>query len=213
MNPLSTSRNKYYLKPKNSSIYTPQKVADFLFDLVSPHIDKNKDIIDPSVGSGNLVRKFNDSGYHVIGYDINDDPDRIPIDFKNENFLAETEKNDNVGLVICNPPFNTDIRNKNFLKDNNKGKALLPELFSLKAFELYGATVPLIMFAPMGILFNQRKKSTRWREMRDSYPDITSIITMPLDIFPNVEFHNLILIYNMPLLKPHYFLPECCIDM
>jgi len=29
-----------------------------------------------------------------------------------------------------------------------------------------------------------------------------------LDVFDGVEFHSEILLFNMPKLKPHYFLPD-----
>jgi len=60
----------------------------------------------------------------------------------------------------------------------------------------------------MGFLLNQRRKSKRWRWLRDCGAEITSIVSLPLDIFPDVEFHNEILIYNVSGINPHYFLPE-----
>jgi type I restriction-modification system DNA methylase subunit len=211
-NPLTTSRNKYYENEKNSSIYTPPGVCQFLFDLIDPwfeHNPINKTILDPAVGSGNLLRPFAANGYNCIGYDINDDKERIKeVKFIKKNFLEENTRYPDVSLVICNPPFNTDQRNKDYLKENNLGKALLPELFAEQIFDLYGSDIPLMLFSPMGILFNQRTFSKRWKKMRDIWPEITTIITLPLNIFPNVEFHNLILIFNYPQLLGHYFLPE-----
>ena len=71
----------------------------------------------------------------------------------------------------------------------------------------------------MGMSHNQRmydknprritiNKGQRYRKMRDIYPQITTIIPLPLDVFPSVEFHNQILIFNLPELKPYYHLPE-----
>ncbi len=60
----------------------------------------------------------------------------------------------------------------------------------------------------MGFRLNQRKISKRWKWLRDNCPPITSIISLPLDIFDNVQFHSEILIFNVPKLKPHYFLPD-----
>ena len=224
-NPLTTARNKYHQNIKDSSIYTPAGVCQFLFDILHPVFRKtifNKMIVDPSIGSGNLVKPFSKAGYKILGYDINDDPDRIKIEgFNQFNFLEETKKRDDVSFVICNPPFNTDKRNKDFLKKEKMGKALLPELFAEQAFYLYGRDIPLILFSPMGILLNQRmydkdkdgrkvtkNKGERYRKMRDRFPEITSIISLPLDVFSGVEFHNLVLMFNIPQLKPHYFLPE-----
>ena len=209
-NPLTTARNKYHSNIKNSTIYTPSGVCSFLFDLLNP-VFKNTcgKIIDPSIGSGNLIKTFLANKYEIAGFDINDDKDRPKqVEFINKNFLAETNEREDVSLVICNPPFNTDKRNKDFLKKIKKGKALLPELFIEKSFELYGDDIPLIIITPMGLRLNQRLHSKRWRKMRDEWPEITSIISMPLNIFDNVEFHNEIIIFNIPQLKPHYFIPE-----
>jgi len=73
--------------------------------------------------------------------------------------------------------------------------------------------------------------------MRDEFGEITSIVTLPLDLFHNnsfdetipeqirnvkkgimksnikrVETQQEIIFYNMPLLKPHYFLPDSVIN-
>jgi type I restriction enzyme M protein len=64
------------------------------------------------------------------------------------------------------------------------------------------------MFVPMGLRLNQRLCSARWRWLRDCGTRITSIISLPLDVFTGVEFHNEILIFNVVGLRPHYFLPE-----
>jgi len=45
---------------------------------------------------------------------------------------------------------------KHYLNSIKKGKALLPELFSDKIFELYGNDVPYVLICPMGIRLNQR---------------------------------------------------------
>ena len=60
----------------------------------------------------------------------------------------------------------------------------------------------------MGLRLNQRKHSTRWRWLRDTKAQITSIITLPLNIFSEVEFHVEILVFNVTGVRPHYFLPE-----
>ena len=219
-NPLTTARNKYYLNQKNSSIYTPKRICDFLALILMDYIEDysswygNK-IIDPAVGTGNLLRPFREitylyNGITTIGYDIKDCSERKYTDiFIKKDFLTKIKDNPDVNInesllfVICNPPFNNDTESK-------YNKKLLPELFARKVFELYGYGTPLILFAPMGMRLNQRIKSKRYRWLRDCKAQISSIISLPLDIFPNVEFHNEILIFNMPngYLKPHYFLPE-----
>jgi hypothetical protein len=79
-------------------------------------------------------------------------------------------------------------------------------------FKLFGVEVPVVMFVPMGFRLNQRRKSKRWRWLRDCGAKITSIVSLPLDVFESVEFHAEILIFNVAELKPHYFLPEEALD-
>jgi type I restriction enzyme M protein len=103
-------------------------------------------------------------------------------------------------IMICateNPPFN-----------GAPGKQLYPEVFLAHIFKLFGPTIATVLFAPMGFRLNQRRKSKRWRSLRDCGAEITSIVSLPLNIFDDVEFHNEILIYNVDGIKPHYFLPE-----
>jgi type I restriction enzyme M protein len=78
--------------------------------------------------------------------------------------------------------------------------------------ELFGKDIPVALFVPMGFRLNQRRKSKRWRWLRDCGAKITSIMSLPLDIFEGVEFHNEIIIYNVAGLEPHYFLPEEYLD-
>ena len=96
-----------------------------------------------------------------------------------------------------NPPFN-----------GCEGKRLYPEVFLAHTFELFDETIPVVLFTPMGFRLNQRRKSARWRWLRDSKAKLTSTVALPLDIFPGVEFHAEILIFNVKGVLPHYFLPE-----
>ena len=98
--------------------------------------------------------------------------------------------------MLCNSPFN-----------GADGKQLYPEVFLCHAFKLFGDTIPIVLFVPMGFRLNQRRKSTRWRWLLDSRATITSIVSLP-EIFPDVEFHAEILIFDSRGWEPHYFLPE-----
>ena len=175
-NPLTTARNKYYNNKKNSSIYTPKGICDFLFSIldgyINDHITWDKNIvIDPAVGTGNLLKPFKQNDLYLssdittVGFDIKDCSDRKNTDiFVQKDFLANdvSDSDDTINLkdkllfVICNPPFNNDTESK-------YNKKLLPELFAKETFETYGYDTPLILFAPMGIRLNQRIKSKRYR--------------------------------------------------
>jgi type I restriction enzyme M protein len=44
--------------------------------------------------------------------------------------------------------------------------------------------------------------------MAKQYPEITSIVSLPKDVFENILFHSEVLIFNMPQLKGHYFVHQ-----
>ena len=44
--------------------------------------------------------------------------------------------------------------------------------------------------------------------LRDSGPTITDIIALPLDIFPGVQFHMELVMFNLPNIEHHRFLPQ-----
>jgi hypothetical protein len=169
-------------KEKRNDISTPLLLCKFLYDLLILHYQP-KTILDPSCGDGRLTDLFN---CDIIQYEIK----------QGKDFLLEKDKID-CDMVICNPPFNS-----------GNGKKLICGLFLDKVFELCDNDIPVIMFVPMGLRLNQTKKSPRWKEMRDLMPQITTIITLPLDIFDDVEFHTEIICFNTDKLKPHYFLPN-----
>jgi hypothetical protein len=96
--------------------------------------------------------------------------------------------------VFCNPPF------------NGYGQKLGSEVWLDKILKLFGEKIPIVLFAPMGFRLNGKQKGKRWNKFINSkYPPISSIISLPRDIFPEVEFHSEILIFNLSNLQPHYF--------
>jgi len=98
-------------------------------------------------------------------------------------------------LIICNPPF------------NGYGNKLGSEVWLDKIIELFGKEVPIVLFVSMGFRLNSKKNGKRWSKFTNqTYPPISSIISLPRDIFPEVEFHSEILIFNIPGLQAHYFL-------
>jgi len=100
-------------------------------------------------------------------------------------------------LVIMNPPFNL----------GGQGRKLAVEVFMDKVLEvLKDKTTPIVLITPMGFRLNQRIKSVRYKKVRDKYPPITSIISLPLDCFKDTLFHCEILIFNLKMPQFHYFL-------
>ncbi len=178
--PLSVKKNNYMKNPKRSDIDTPEVVANFIASLF-PDI---KSVFDPCYGKKNLLNPFIKKGIQVEGCEIKEGCD----------FLKRTKKI-STDLIVCNPPFNLGV-----------GKRLGSEIFLEKIIELLKEPTPIVLFVPMGFRLNQRKTSKRYKWLRDNCPPITSIISLPLDIFKEVQFHSEILIFDAPKLKPHYFL-------
>ena len=184
---------------------SPENVSQFLYDLISPHITKRGVVFDSCVGAGSLLKPFEKNGYKVLGVDI--EHQGFPKTMV-KNYL-EIKKGEikNVSLVIMNPPFNIDSKTKKYIKENYGGRPLLPEIWFQKAVELFGKNIPVVMFTPYGFRLNQTENSKRWLKFADGeYPTITSIISLPKDVFENILFHSEVLCFNLPKLKGHYFL-------
>ncbi|MEN6367645.1 MAG: hypothetical protein ABFC88_12595 [Thermoguttaceae bacterium] len=210
--PLSVNRNNYRENPKRSDIYTPPGVASFLYEtlrMASPLkrrggpsagggrcVRNFATILDPAIGTGQLTQPWWDAGHTIIGCDIVSK--RAECHKYYHSRYEDLEKIEwTPGLVVCNAPFN-----------GAAGRKLYPEVFLEHTFKLFGIHQPIVLFTPMGMRLNQRRKSSRWRSLRDCGAELTSIISLPLDIFPGVEFHSEILMFNLRGVKPHYFLPE-----
>ena len=178
-------RGNHSTNPRPTKISTPAGISRFLHEIISAKYSI-RTILDPCSGEGSLTLPWN--GVKVIAFELTQGTD----------FLAHDGRIA-CDLVLCNAPFNNDMT------DN---KVFVPELFLKKILEVVGHTTPIVLFAPMGMRLNQEKVSRRFRWMRDVAPQITSIVALPLNIFPNVIFHAEILLFNMPRLNPHYFLSE-----
>lgn len=188
------TKNNYHLKPKSSNIYTPQEVSQFIFELLKDKIPKESLILDPCSGQGSLLSFWKEAGYPTWGIDIDLDS---TANAKTDFFTIkpyQSEWNLEVNLILCNPPF------------NGYGNKLGSEVWLDKIIELFGKDIPIVLFAPMGFRLNGKQNGKRWNKFISSkYPPISSIISLPRDIFTGVEFHSEILIFNIQGLKPHYF--------
>ena len=101
--------------------------------------------------------------------------------------------------MLCNPPFQQDPESPSVYR---------PEQFLRRILAVVPPRTPIAMIAPMGMRLNQNTGSKRWRWFRDDVPQISGIVSLPRDIFCEVDFHCEILLLNLPKLKPHYFLPD-----
>jgi len=175
----------YSTDPRPRNVVTPLGVCRFLLDIISQKY-KIRTILDPCSGSGNLSKFWKKR--KVISFEAS----------RGRDFFDQTEPI-KCDLVLCNPPWNGE---------NAKNRGFIPEEFIFQILELVGSKTPIVLFCPMGMRLNQRKTSSRWKWMRNECPEISSIISLPLDVFEGVHFHSEILLFNMPRLKSHYFLGE-----
>jgi len=195
-------RNNFYNEQKSATVYTPSSVSKFLFELLASKTEGL--VVDPCVGAGSLLAPFQDAGFETLGIDIEYQgwPHTHICNFLSVNKeICRTP-----GLVIANPPFNIDAKTQELAGKIAGARPLLPEVWLWKIVELWGAGIPICLFAPYGLRLNQTIKSSRWQRFTDgTYPPISSIISLPKDIFPSVLFHSEILIFNRPDLQGHYF--------
>ena len=170
--------------PRQNTIATPAGLCRFLHDLIAPKY-KVQTILDPSAGASALTRPW--KGVKVIAFEIN----------KGKDFF-DCPNHINADLVVCNPPFNS----------TNGETRFLPQLFLERIVKVVRPGTPIVLFSPMAMRLDQTTKSARWRWLRDNCPPITGIISLPHDAFRSVKVHAEILLFNMPKLEPHYFVPD-----
>jgi type I restriction enzyme M protein len=187
-----------YRDPKEhgtmNSIYTPAYVAKWLF-VLTKHL-KPATVFDPACGEGALLKPWCRNSM-AIGMDIDakiEEPKNWTL--LRADFL-HSFPNQEPDLVICNPPWCKGPGNKSH-----------PFLFFRRIVELYGPDMPIILLCPMGFRLNQRVRSSRRGWFLDANrPEITSVISCPIDMYPDTQFHSEILLFNIPRVKPHYWLP------
>lgn len=197
-----TDLNNYYQKPKSSNIQTPKEVSQFIFELLKNEIPSNGLIFDPCSGQNSLLWPWwTHRGHPIWGND--NDPSLLKTEISNSDldFLTSEKyqwesyfSKQRPSLVLCNPPF------------NGLAPKLAPEVWLDKIIELFGKEVPIVLFAPVGFFGNLTLTSKRKMKFENGvYPAISSIISLPMDVFEGVKFHSQILIFNIKGLQSHYF--------
>ena len=194
MQAVSILRNDFRKNPKNSTVYTPPAVSNFLYDILSPVI-KPKVILDPAIGKGSLTNPWRQRGIKILGVDIDKIGRRYCDGFLHSRFEDVLSwESDTPNLILLNPPFN-----------GAGGNMMYPEVFLRKIVELFASEIPVVLFTAMGFRLNQRTISSRWQWLVEKELEIKSIITVFLDSYGTVKTHSEILIFNIDGLKPHYW--------
>jgi type I restriction enzyme M protein len=191
--PYSVFKNNFYENEKSSTVYTPKKISQYLFDTLSSHVQANI-ILDPAIGRGSLTNPWKKAGATVIGVDIDPYSKKYCDTFIHSKFEdIEEWEHGKPDFIICNPPFNGNL------------KKMYPELFIRHIINFWGEKIKIVMVVPMGFRLNSTLRSERWKWLSQGKLAITSIISLPINIF-EAKFHTEILCFNIRGLKPHYFL-------
>lgn len=170
------------LRPTNIS--TPPGICRFLHDLISPHYNV-RTILDPCSGKSALTKPWNKA--KVIAYELK----------KGKDFFSCPGRIQ-CDLVLCNPPFS----------GGGKTRQSPVSMFLERILQVVPPKTPIALVCHWSFRMDQDQKSSRWRWLRDECPPISSIITLPHDIWGDAKVHSEILLFNMPKLNPHYFLPD-----
>lgn len=104
--PYSVFKNNFYENEKNSTIYTPQKVSEYLYTTLSPVVSASV-ILDPAIGKGSLTNLWKEDGAKIIGVDIDPIGKEYSDIFIHSKFESINNwKYEEPDFIICNPPFN-----------------------------------------------------------------------------------------------------------
>lgn len=185
---------------RDHKIYTPTWLAKRLFDIVRPVVRPHT-VLDPCVGSGQLLEPWHESA-NTIGVDVDAHcPLWADWFFQYPFDLLTTWSHKIPDLIMCNPPFNGS--------GDSQERMMYPEVFLRTIVSLFGSDSRIILFVPHGFRMNCSTQSKRfkWLSSPDA-PQITSIMSLQNNVFPEVTICSEILVFNVPGLKPHYFLNE-----
>jgi hypothetical protein len=170
------------IRPSNTA--TPPGVCRFLHDIISAK-HRVKTILDPCAGKGNLTRPW--KGCKVIAFEAS----------KGKDFFSGPDQID-CDLALCNPPWS----------GGGKSAKSPIALFLERILQVVPPKTPIVLIAHWSFRMDQDRGSTRWRWLRDECPPINGIITLPHDIWSDAKVHSEIILFNLPKLRPHYFLPD-----
>ncbi len=226
--PITTARNKYYENRKSNDIPTPEDIGVYLARIANKSLSMKPGtvIFDPAAGKGALLEHFQKElaipeipDYFAFrGTDLNRGRSSKGVYIDKTDYFAQVAQDWDrlVGLVVCNPPFNASEADKEYWRGHESkkmyGTSLIPDLFVRHTMQRFGNKTPMILFTPAGFVTNQRKKSARFSFYRQQVStggaQITGTCMLPLDTFPGVEFPMLVLFWNMPKVKPFYWMGE-----
>lgn len=183
-----------FLKKSLDQFYTPSNIGSFICSCLI----KNKNIIDPAGGTGDLVISY--EGKSISVWDKSKEAiDMAKINFEIQNKKASFKVNDSLldydtnnefyDYVILNPPFGTktitddeDIL-KNYSLGKNKSKQELGILFIERSLMLLKDKGILFVVVPNGYLGNSNSSYIKLRKMIVEENRLVAIIKLPDNTF------------------------------
>lgn len=221
--PITTARNKYYENRKLNDMATPMWIGEYVAKATLRTLDwmvyeRRTTVFDPAAGDGDLLRAFRKtyeknypnagssagSRLRYRGIDPVERQNEMGITIERGDFFEQESQDwdDGVGLVVCNPPFNSSDADKDYWRGHPVRKqyqsTLIPDLFARRVWDRFGPRTRLVLFTPAGFVTNQRLQSRRYGYYNSvGFPRITGVVMLPLDSFPGVEFPMLVLMWNM----------------
>jgi hypothetical protein len=181
-------------RQKINEIYTPINVAKFIsryFDT-----DENSIVMDPACGSGNLLRPFECT---TVGYDLDDVPKEGVDYFYQANFLYTYHFKHIPNIVVCNPPFVRDAKNRCSISDAKIQN--ICELFLDRIFQLFGR-IPVAFVVPITFIVDGNHNARRYDKFLNIWPKPSHILILPRDIFVGHIIHSAVVFFNVQNNQP-----------
>ena len=177
--------------------FTPREIVDFMVKFLQKNnlIPNDGYILDPACGSAGILIQSQDGNQKIIGFDINERLTRVSKmnmaihGIKNFEIYNESFLNDNdlppISLVITNPPFGVDEKQKEILEKFkfgvNKTKRELEILFLEKIIKVLKPGGICAIVLPDGFFNNISLKDER-KYLLDNCEIIASV-DLPENVF------------------------------
>jgi type I restriction enzyme M protein len=182
------------LKKNFDQFYTPLSIGKFMCELCN----KNKSVIDPACGTGDLVVYYKENSLITLWDVSNDVIELTKINYNFQNMDANIDNldsikyheknNGNYDYVFLNPPFGskTIIQNRDILKNyelgKNEKKQEIGILFIERSINLLKEGGVAFLIVPSGYLGNSNNNAINLRKYLLKYR-IISILRLPSNSF------------------------------
>ena len=198
-----TSYDSDMLKFSNSTIFTPDNISKQMSSFI-----KNGSLLDPCVGTGNLLKYINIENHHTIDvYDI----DKPLLDsiketknlIKHHKDFLQTDIDMKFDNIILNPPYirfqNLSVECRDYMKRKwnilNTGNIDIYFAFILKCLEVLTDDGVMVSITPNSFLYNKSAYKLRKFILENNY--IQEIIDFKSKkVFPTISTYCCITVFT-----------------